>query len=400
MNQMTTSSQSADSNQPEMTQRVKFKLGLIINPVAGIGGSVGLKGSDGQDTAELASSLGAKKQSNARAEIAMSMLSNLVDAVDIFTVGGEMGERLCQKLGYPHSVVFNPSSEVTLFSDTEQAAEIMANLNLDVIVFAGGDGTARNICAAVEQANMEQHTTVLGIPAGCKIHSGVYAITPKAAGRVLQMLVSGELVTVAEADVMDIDEQQFRQGVVKARRYGELSVPSELRFIQSVKMGGKESDELVLTDIAAHVIELMEPEQTYIMGSGGTVGYVMEELSLPNTLLGVDVIQDHQLVKSDATARDLLELVNQDTKLVITLIGGQGHIFGRGNQQLSPELINKVGKDNIIVIATKRKLKALEGRPLIVDTGDTNLDKLLSGHIKVVTGYHDQVLYPVGYAEL
>jgi len=133
------------------------------------------------------------------------------------------------------------------------------------------------------------------------------------------MLVSGELVTVSDADVMDIDEDKFRQGIVKARRYGELSVPSELRFIQNVKMGGKESDELVLADIAAHVIELMEPEQTYIMGSGSTVAYVMEELGLDNTLLGVDVIQDQSLLKQDVIASELLSMIDENTKLVITL---------------------------------------------------------------------------------
>jgi len=380
--------------------RVKFKLGLIINPIAGIGGSVGLKGSDGENTAELAASLGAEQKANERASIALSMLSEEFDSVDIFTVAGDMGETLCQQLGFAHSVVYTPSSKVTTFEDTERAAKAMAELNLDLILFAGGDGTARNICAAVEASGVEEHTTVLGIPAGCKIHSGVYAITPKAAGRVLQMLVSGELVTVSDADVMDIDEDKFRQGIVKARRYGELSVPSELRFIQNVKMGGKESDELVLADIAAHVIELMEPEQTYIMGSGSTVAYVMEELGLDNTLLGVDVIQDQSLLKQDVIASELLSMIDENTKLVITLIGGQGHIFGRGNQQLSADVLKKIGKDNILVIATKTKLKALNGRPLIVDTGDLALDKSLSGHIKVITGYHDQVLYPVGYEEL
>lgn len=390
------------NNMTKQTQhtRVKFKLGLIINPIAGVGGSVGLKGSDGEKTPDLATSLGAEKKANDRALIALSMLSEQIDAVEIFTVAGDMGQTLCQKLDFPHSVIYTPDSNITNFADTENATKKMAALNLDLILFAGGDGTARNICAAIEAADAEQHTRVLGIPAGCKIHSGVYAITPKAAGRVLQMLVSGELVTVAEADVMDIDEDKFRQGIVKARRYGELSVPSELRFIQNVKMGGKESDELVLSDIAAHVIELMEPEQTYIMGSGSTVAYVMEELSLPNTLLGVDIIKDHELLKQDVIASDLLAIVDKDTKLVITLIGGQGHIFGRGNQQLSADVIKKIGKENIFVIATKTKLKALNGRPLIADTGDLALDKSLSGHIKVITGYHDQVLYPVGYEEL
>lgn len=376
-------------------KRAKFRLGLIINPVAGLGGSVALKGSDGESTAELAKKLGAVAKSNDRAKVALDMIVDRKADIELFTVSGEMGENLCQKLELAHQVILT-TGDTTTPEDTESAAKLMSKLELDLILFVGGDGTARNICAAVEE-----ETTVLGVPAGCKIHSGVYAITPKAAGRVLQMLIDGELVTIADADVMDIDEEQFRNGVVRAKRYGELTIPSELRFVQAVKMGGKESDELVLTDIAAHVISEMEDDETYIMGSGSTVAFIMEEIGLDNTLLGVDVIQDQELVLSDAKAGELVPLAeNGKCKLVITLIGGQGHIFGRGNQQLSPELIKKVGKENIIVVATKTKLQALSGRPLIADTGDLELDKELSGHIKVVTGYKDQVLYPVGYEEL
>lgn len=379
----------------QLRKRTKFRLGLIINPVAGLGGSVALKGSDGEDTAELAKQLGAVAKSNDRAKVALDMIVDRKSDIDVFTVNGEMGELLCQQLGLDHQVVYTTRSTTTP-EDTEAAVKLMSQLDLDLILFVGGDGTARNICAAVEET-----TTVLGVPAGCKIHSGVYAITPKAAGRVLQMLVDGELVTLADADVMDIDEEQFRNGVVRAKRYGELTIPSELRFVQAVKMGGKESDELVLTDIAAHVISEMEEDETYIMGSGSTVAFVMEEVGLDNTLLGVDVIRDQELLLSDAKANELIPYAREGKcKLVITLIGGQGHIFGRGNQQLTPELIRTIGKENIIVVATKTKLKALDGRPLIADTGDLELDKELSGHIKVTTGYKDQVLYPVGYEEL
>lgn len=374
----------------------RFRLGLIVNPVAGLGGSVALKGSDGENTAEQAMKLGAVAKANDRAQVALEMVVDRASNIDLFTVAGDMGASLANKLSLTHEIVYQPKSDVTTAQDTEAAANIMSKLELDLILFVGGDGTARNICSSVEES-----TTVLGVPAGCKIHSGVYAITPKAAGRVLQMLVDGELVSIQEADVMDIDEEQFRQGVVRAKRYGELFIPSELRYVQAVKMGGKESDELVLQDIAAHVIEAMEEEETYVMGSGSTVAFIMEELGLDNTLLGVDVIQDQELIAQDLTAQQILELSrDKPTKLVITLIGGQGHIFGRGNQQLSPELIRTIGKDNIIVVATKTKLQALNGRPLIADTGDSELDHVLSGPIKVVTGYHDQVLYPVGYQEL
>lgn len=199
---------------------------------------------------------------------------------------------------------------------------------------------------------------------------------------------------------MDIDEVAFRQGTVRAKRFGELWVPAEPRFVQAVKMGGKEVDELVLADIAAQVIDQMEDE-LYIMGSGSTVAFVMAELGLDNTLLGVDVIQHKRLIAKDLTAAQLLELSEQTpTKLVITLIGGQGHLLGRGNQQLSPALIRRIGKDNIIILATKTKLKALEGRPLIVDSGDPQLDRELCGYYKVITGYRDYVMYQVANPDL
>jgi predicted polyphosphate/ATP-dependent NAD kinase len=236
----------------------------------------------------------------------------------------------------------------------------------------------------------------LGVPAGVKIHSGVYAVTPKAAGEIVAMLIKGELVTLGDQEVRDIDEEAFRKGTVRAKYYGELLVPQEHRFLQHVKNGGKESEELVLDDIAADIIEKMDPDSLYVMGSGSTVAAVMEQLGLPNTLLGVDLIKDQELIASDCTAQQLLDLTaGQPTELVITLIGGQGHIIGRGNQQLSPELLKRLGKENINVIATKTKLRELEGRPLIVDSGNPDLNHELAGVIKVTTGYHDSVLYRV-----
>ena len=373
---------------------MQFKLGLIVNPVAGLGGSVALKGSDGVDTAQKAIALGATPKANLRAATALKELLEQQAQISIYTVSGEMGQTVAEQLGFDTTVVYQPQSASTCAEDTEQAAKKLLEQDVDLILFAGGDGTARNICHAVADA-----CPVLGIPAGCKIHSGVYAITPKAAGRVVQLLVSGELVSISEADVMDIDEQAFRQGTVKAKRYGEMQVPTELRYVQAVKNGGKESDELVLADIAAYVVSEMEKHETYIMGSGSTVAAVMAEMGLENTLLGVDVVKDQELVAQDQTASQLLDYVDEHSKIVITLIGGQGHIFGRGNQQLSPELIQRVGKDNIIVIATKTKLKALAGRPLIADTGDEALDESLSGFIKVITGFNDHVMYAVGHQE-
>ena len=373
---------------------MQFKLVLIVNPVAGLGGSVALKGSDGEDTAAKAIALGAEPKSNSRTKAALEVLVPHQSNITIYTVNDEMGEQTAKALGFNTQVVYQSNSPTTS-DDTEAAARLLQQQGVDLILFAGGDGTARNICHAVEDS-----VPVLGIPAGCKIHSGVYAITPKAAGRVVEMLVKGELVTLSDADVMDIDEVAFRQGTVKAKRYGEMQVPSEVRYVQAVKNGGKETDELVLADIAAYVVSEMDADTLYVMGSGSTVGAVMEEMGLENTLLGVDLVEDQALVGQDLTAQQLLELTTgHETKLVITLIGGQGHIFGRGNQQLSPALIKAIGRDNIIVVATKTKLQALNGRPLICDTGDSKLDDELSGYIRVTSGFNDHIMYAVGHQD-
>jgi predicted polyphosphate/ATP-dependent NAD kinase len=250
---------------------------------------------------------------------------------------------------------------------------------------------------------------VLGIPAGCKIHSGVYAITPKAAGRVIELMITKQLVSLTSGDVMDIDEELFRQGIVKAKRFGEMQIPSELRYVQAVKSGGKESDELVLQDIAANVIEEMHNfnDRQFIIGSGSTTAFVMSELGLDNTLLGIDIVTDQRLCAVDVTEADVfkaISLFDGVSKLVITLIGGQGHIFGRGNQQLSPRVIRAIitqpgGQDNIMILATKAKLTALANKPLISDTGDATLDQALTGFMAVTTGYKDQVLYPISSPE-
>ena len=270
----------------------RFRLGLIINPLAGLGGSVGLKGSD--QLAEQALALGATPMAGLRARICLEQLLTLQPEVEILTVAGEMGAELAAELGFQYQVCFTPAQQPTQAMDTEQAAERIAAAGVDLLLFAGGDGTARNVCSVVGD-----RTTVLGIPAGCKIHSGVYAISPLAAGKLLSKLVAGELVSQQEAAVMDIDEVAFRQGVVKARRYGEMRIPAELRYVQSVKMAGKESAELVLDDLAAYVVSQLEDNVRYVMGSGSTVAAVMAELGLENTLLGVDVVERNMNLSKD-----------------------------------------------------------------------------------------------------
>jgi len=390
-----------------------FKLGFIINPVAGVGGSVALKGSDGM--AKHALALGAEPKANARAQTALKVLQPYQDEITVYTVNNLMGEQAAKALGFDVNLVYTTESESTQAGDTEQSVAALLAEQVDIILFAGGDGTARNIAKIVtEHANQNNQAQipVLGIPAGCKIHSGVYAITPTAAGRVVELMVTKQLVTLTTGDIMDIDESLFRQGVVKAKRFGEMQIPSELRYVQAVKSGGKESDELVLHDISGDVIDKMSESDVslFIIGSGSTTAFLMAELGLENTLLGVDLVQNNNLIASDVTEEKLWQKLEeafknkQSVQLIITLIGGQGHLFGRGNQQLSPRIIHSIidqkgGKENITIIATKTKLTALENRPLISDTGDVQLDQKLSGFMPVTTGYKDQVLYPVASPE-
>ena len=375
-----------------MSER-QFKLGIIINPFAGIGGATALKGSDGKLTRERALAEGAEKLANHKMLRALSEIRSQTHRVAIYTAANEMGEQAAKQLGFDVTLVHSPNSPQTEAEDSVIAAKKLVEAGVDIIAFAGGDGTATDIYKAIGDV-----VPVLGIPAGCKIHSGVYAVSPSTAGKVLNMLISGEIVSLREAEVRDIDEQAFRSGKVISRQVGEMRVPEELRYIQAVKMGGKEVDELVITDMADYLREIMEdhPETYFVMGSGSTVDGIMQVLELPNTLLGVDVVKGSEVILSDATAKQLETLLqNQPVKIVLTLIGGQGHIFGRGNQQLSPNVIKQTGRENLIVVATKAKLKNLGSRPIVVDTGDPELDSALSGPINVVTGYRDHVLYPI-----
>ncbi|MEH6471285.1 MAG: ATP-NAD kinase family protein [Halopseudomonas sp.] len=366
-----------------------FRLGLIVNPLAGVGGSVALKGSDGAETAQQALSLGAIPRAGERAAQALGALSGL--EFECYTYPAEMGEQIALAAGLVPKVLGCIESGKTTAADTQRAVRDLAAAGVDLVLFAGGDGTARDLYAAADE-----QIPVLGIPAGVKIHSGVYAITPRAAGEVVAMLIRGELVSLREQEVRDIDEQAFREGKVKARYYGELLVPEEGRFVQRTKSGGKEVEELVLGDIAAEVVETMEEGIYYVIGSGTTVQAVMDEMGLPNTLLGVDLVRDGELVGSDLSAAQLLDQIgDQPFRVVVTVIGGQGHIIGRGNQQLSVELLRRAGRNNLLVVATKTKLKQLDSRPLVVDSGDPALDREWAGLIRVVTGYRDAVLYPV-----
>ncbi len=375
-----------------------FRLGLIINPLAGLGGRVALKGSDGVETVAKALQLGATSLAHERTATSLEQISQLKDQIVICTAAHDMGESLCRDMGFQVEVLASNQPGKTTAADTEQAVVQLLKAGIDLLVFAGGDGTARNVFHALQQAGQDNVIPVVGIPAGCKIHSAVYAVTPKHAGELLALIIRGRPLAVHEASVMDIDEQAFRQDVVKARRFGQLLVPAENQYMQNMKEGGVEHEELVLQDIATFMIETMDADTLYFIGSGTTPKAIMDELGLTSTLLGIDAVINGQLLETDLNEQQILALSREhpSAKMILTIIGGQGHLFGRGNQQFSPEVIRRMGKDNIQVIATPEKLHALQGQPIRVDTGDEQLNEELCGMIQVVTGYDEHTLYRVG----
>lgn len=359
-----------------------MKLGFIVNPIAGMGGKVGLKGTDGPEILKEARSLGAIPESPNKAKIALESLLPIKDKLQIFTYPGNMGEQEAIELGF-NPIVIGEIKEELDPKNTEEAAKKMLEEGVDLILFAGGDGTARNIFNAVGTK-----VPVIGIPAGVKIHSGVYANYPKAAGDVALHYLQADDRQTKEAEVMDIDEDAFREGVVTARLYGYVSIPLEEELVQATKSGGLGSEEDALEGITNTILENMEEDVFYIMGSGTSIRPIMESLNLPNTLLGIDIIKNKELIGRDVNEKEILDIIGEDSaKIIVTVIGGQGYIFGRGNQQISAEVIKKVGKENILVVATKNKLLSLERRPLLVDTGNKEVNKMLNGYINVLTSY-------------
>lgn len=379
----------------------KFKLGLIINPYAGIGGSVGLKGSDGDDIRAEAFARGAETRALGRMQRCLEKLRPFAQELQIYCFAGIMGEVAAVNTGLHYSLVGSAQNNPSSAQDTQAAVTTLIKESVDIILFAGGDGTARNIADALQQANAGQQV-VLGVPSGVKMHSGVYAITPEAAADILLCLLSKQLVNVQACDVRDIDEVAFREGKVKTRFYTSMLAPVLPQFLQQVKNSGAAQDELVKLDIAHYLIDNLVEDTLYVVGPGSTTSVFLEQLGVEGSLLGVDVILNRKLIAADITAPQLSELVDNhvgEIKLVITAIGGQGHIIGRGNQQLSAEILRKVGRNNIQVIATKEKILSLAGRPLLVDSNDPELDKSFSGYQSVLVGYDEFVLYPIGMSD-
>lgn len=368
------------------------KVGLIVNPVAGMGGKVGLKGTDGPEILEKARAMGARPEAAGKAALALQPLAELREELEIITCPAEMGEDTARRSGFEPELI-SGINEPTTSEDTERAAKEMEALGVDLLLFVGGDGTARNIYNALGD---ESSMPAIGVPAGVKIHSAVYATSPRSAGELAVQFLKDAGLPVRRSEVMDIDEEAFREGRLSARLYGYLQVPCSGELMQHLKIGGAETEESVLEAIAESVVEKMENDVTYIVGPGSTIAPIMGKLGLANTLLGVDVVENGKLLAGDVNEKQLLDLIEgKKARIIVTVIGGQGYIFGRGNQQISADVIRKVGKENITVVATREKIFSLEYERLLVDTGDDEVNRMLCGFTRIVTGYNEELLYRV-----
>lgn len=354
-----------------------------------MGGAVGLKGTDGKEIIEEAIKLGAEPVAPARAETFLSELKAAKEDLQLKAGAGWMGETEAQNQGFSCKV-FGEKRKETTAEDTVYVAGKIVEESVDLLVFCGGDGTARDVLKAVDSK-----LPVLGVPTGVKMHSAVFAVGPRAAARIALRYLWKEL-PLREAEVMDVDEKAFREGRVSAKLHGYLLTPYESRLIQGSKMASPmtESELRNQAAIAIYVIENMKSDITYIVGPGTTTRTIGDLLDAKKTLLGVDIFHNKKLIAKDVNEKQILELIEgKPARIIVTPIGGQGFIFGRGNQQISPKVIRKVGFDNIIVIATENKLSNLKS--LRVDTGDPELDAALRGSIKVVTDYKRERTAPI-----
>ncbi|MEM1549667.1 MAG: ATP-NAD kinase family protein [Candidatus Methanomethylicia archaeon] len=371
---------------------IRKKIGFIVNPIAGMGGRVGLKGTDGYETLKRAIELGAKPIAPEKAKSFLKHLKSLNVSFELISYPKSMGEYEAIEAGF-NPIVIGEIGDLTTAEDTIKAAKIMRDLGVNLIVFCGGDGTARDICNAIDLS-----VPVIGIPAGVKMYSSVFAVNVEDAAKVVsEFLIHG--LPVKHAEVMDVDEDAFRCNRLSIKLYGYLLVPYIPGYIQGVKSPTMPIDSELDNQkaIAKYVLESMDPNALYILGPGTTVKAITDLLGLEKTLLGVDLMVNFKLLAKDVSEKDIIEVLDSGrfsrAYIIVSPIGGQGFIFGRGNQQISSEVIKRVGVNNIIIVATKSKISSLS--KLHVDTGDDEIDAKLRGYRRVIIDYMEEKILRV-----
>ncbi|PNX47681.1 MAG: hypothetical protein BV457_05230 [Thermoplasmata archaeon M9B1D] len=367
---------------------MSLKVGFLVNPIAGMGGKVGLKGTDG--VVKEALKLGAKPVASKKAEETIrDFLKNHPDNKDVewFTCSGKMGEDILKNVKVKDfKKVYNLDNRDTSKVDTKNVCKKFLEKKVDIILFCGGDGTARDIYEIVKDT-----IPLLGIPSGVKMHSGVFGINTSATAKMLFEFKNKRL-TIGDADIMDLDEERYRRGDWNIKLFGIAKGIVEPTYVQVGKsIFESVSDNEIKDEIAEHIIDEMKENQNYLyfFGSGGTINYIADKIGVKNTLLGIDAVYNNQVIDVDLNEEKILKILKKHSKskIILSPIGAQGFILGRGNLQLSPKVIRKIGLDNIIVVSTPAKLAST---PVIrIDTGDKKLDKMFAKKefFMVVIGY-------------
>lgn len=365
-----------------------LRLGLIVNPVAGLGGRVGLKGTDG--LADAARALGAEPLAEARTLRTLQRFRNHRAGIVLLAGAGAMGQKAAGEAGLIAEIVPGLSNEKTSAADTIAVARAMQG-RVDLILFAGGDGTARDLLSAVGDT-----VPVLGIPAGVKMQSGVFAATPEAAGDVIAAISSAEersRLQYRPSEVMDIDEDALRRGAISPRLFGYARVPFLPLLLQNAKVRNHGLDEAALDAAAQEIANSIAPDTLYAIGPGRSAKRVLRALGVSGAMLGTDLVLGRELVVRDANERTILDAASgRALRIVVGVIGGQGYVFGRGNQELSPAVIRRAARPGITIIASQQKLLALAEKRLLVDTGDPQLDRDLAGYWRVVVGPNEDMV--------
>ncbi len=387
-----------------------MRIGLVVNPDAGLGGRLGFKGSDGR--AAEARAAGAIDRAGPRMAQALDALQTLLQGslnrteacVTLVGWEGRMGGSWVNNEGSHltfESIGTTP--EATSDEDTLSLVKNLVDAKVEAIVYAGGDGTTRDIVKALEDIGPEaQEIPLVGVPGGVKMHSGCFATTPKAAAEVVLAFILGDL-RCAITEVMDLDEDVYQQGVWKVRMYGEAWTPSSPRFMQGAKEQVERSSEVdTIEGLANHVQTLLDdqPDLMVVWGSGGTLRRIGQHVEVELTLLGIDVQGPEEngvrALHGDLNEQQLIEVLSKHVNgdgtprprlLLLSPMGGQGFLIGRGNLQLSPNVLRIIEKDNILGVATPAKLIGLSA--VRIDTGDSALDEefQVKRFIKILQGF-------------
>ncbi|MFC6951241.1 ATP-NAD kinase family protein [Halorubellus litoreus] len=361
-----------------------MRVGVVVNPIAGMGGRVGLKGTDG--LVEEARERGAQPRAPERARTALSALRARRDDVTIVTASGELGADAAVDAGFDPEVVYefepdDAGASTTSAADTRAAVRAFVDADVDLVLFVGGDGTAVDVARALEAAgDGTAAVPMLGVPAGVKIYSSVFGVTPSDAGRVV-----ASFDAVEEREVNDIDEAAYRDGEVRTTLRAVVPVPVA-EAVQSSKQVAGGSVDGVAAGFAGDVREGV----TYVLGPGSTVGAIKRELGFEPSPLGVDVYRDGEVVVRDGTEDEILAALGEENVVVVSPIGGQGFVFGRGNHQISPPVIER---STVEVVASPSKLDDVG--VLRVDTDDEAVNESLRGWQKVRVGRYEHRLLKV-----